>query len=118
MFKKILFLILLVPVAHSEILELTCEVPMPIHIVYDFEKKEGYVNVPDDDGVWLTESGKQKIKKLDKIGDYYRIQTRGVMTNSYYVNRITLRAVMTYATNYAISGQCEKGLKTYDKYQI
>ena len=117
--KKILFFIILIsPNIDAEILELTCEVPMPVHIVYDFEKKEGYVNVPDDDGVWMTESGKQKIKKLEKIGDYYRIQLRGVMTNSYYVNRITLRAVMTYATNYAISGQCEKGLKTYDKYQI
>ena len=67
--KKILFLILLVPVAHSEILELTCEVPMPIHVVYDFDSGEGYLDLPND-GLFIKKGreGKQKLADSLKEG--------------------------------------------------
>ena len=117
MFKKILFLILLVPIAHSEILELTCEVPMPVHIVYDFEKEEGYTNMPSISSDYnLRKGGKRPISKVEIKGDYYVFQNKTIHTVS--VNRITLEASMLVKGLVYISGSCEKGLKTYEKYQI
>ena len=117
MFKKILFLILLVPVAHSEILELTCEVPMPIHIVYDFEKEEGYTNMPNQSSdLFIRKGGKRAISKALIEGDYYVFQNKSIHT--VWVNRITLKEMFYTQGGSYVTGSCEKGLKTYDKYQI
>ncbi len=121
MFKKILFLILLVPVAHSEILELTCEVPMPVHIVYDFETNEGFLNFPQNNEIFLGSKfgGKIEISKFEKIGDYYEFTIKK-LKHTMSINRFTLKAMfyITRPTRYFTDGQCEKGLKTYDKYLI
>tara|TARA_B100000963_G_scaffold259561_1_gene227781 strand:+ start:1456 stop:1812 length:357 start_codon:yes stop_codon:yes gene_type:complete len=118
MFKKILFLLLLVPIAHSEILELTCEVGIPIHVVYDFETNEGYLNIPND-GFFIPKRhvGKKKIHDFRIIGDWYIFNTKTSVGIN--VNRITLNAYLKtlFEPKYH-DGKCEKGLKTYDKYQI
>jgi len=118
MFKKVLFLILLVPEAYSGVLELTCEVPMPIHVVYDFDTGEGYLDLPDD-GLFIKKGreGKQKITKFREVGDYYIFSLKH--PHEIEINRITLRASFEKHPNPMRSdGQCVKGLKTYDKYQI
>ncbi len=118
MFKRILFLILFVPIAHSEILELTCEVPMPIHVVYDFKTNEGYLDLPDD-GLFIKpgRSGKQKITKFKAVGDYYIFTLKH--PHEIEINRITLRASFEKHPNPMRSdGQCVKGLKTIGKYKI
>ena len=93
---------------------------MPIHIVYDFEKKEGYMNMPSSD-YFLDKGGKRPISKVEIKGDYYIFHNKTI--HEVTVNRITLRAtldvVMGVASRFQyVSGSCEKGLKTYDKYQI
>lgn len=116
--KKILFFIILIsPNIDAEILELTCEVPMPIHIVYDFEKEEGYTNMPNQSSdLLIRKGGKRAISKALIEGDYYVFQNKSIHT--VWVNRITLKGMFYTKGGSFVTGSCEKGLKTYDKYQI
>lgn len=117
--KKILFFIIFIaPNIDAEILELTCEVGVPVHIVYDFETGEGYMNLPDDGyDIPKRHAGKQKITKFKTYGDWYIFYNKTAIYVR--VNRITLGAVLiTVLDPQYQDGKCEKGLKTYDKYQI
>ena len=130
--KLFLTLLLISPLAKSEILELTCESAFPFQISYNFETKEGFVIHADNlDAIdrfetkSITQSkGKQLIKELVIKGDYYAIyhKSRLAAQGIYhiYVNRKNLNFWVQSGTggNRAFSGKCTQGLHELLEYQI
>ena len=130
--KLFLTLLLISPLAKSEILELTCESAFPFQITYNFETKEGFVIHPDNlDAIdrletkSITQSkGKQPIKELLIKGDYYVIYHKGraALQGMYhiYVNRKNLNFWVQASTggNKTFSGKCTQGIHELPDYQI
>ena len=132
--KLFLTLLLISPLAKSEILELTCESAFPFQITYNFETKEGVINYLEDYSL-LEKSvssisgglkrvfpfGKEKIKKFSKEGIYYVIkQGKKLESKTLYINRKNLKfAYDVYmGGRQIITGQCLKEMNELNKYQI
>ena len=132
--KLFLTLLLISPLAKSEILELTCESAFPFQITYNFETKEGVINYLENYSLLeKSESsisgglkrvfpfGKEKIKKFSKEGIYYVIkQGKKLESKTLYINRKNLKfAYDVYmGGRQVITGQCLKEMNELNKYQI
>ena len=132
--KLFLTLLLISPLAKSEMLELTCESAFPFQITYNFETKEGVINYLEDYSL-LEKSvssisgglkrvfpfGKEKIKKFSKEGIYYVIkQGKKLESKTLYINRKNLKFAydVHMGGKQVITGQCLKEMNELNKYQI
>ena len=132
--KLFLTLLLISPLAKSEMLELTCESAFPFQITYNFETKEGVINYLEDYSL-LEKSvssisgglkrvfpfGKEKIKKFSKEGIYYVIkQGKKLESKTLYINRKNLKFAydVSMGGRQVITGQCLKEMNELNKYQI
>ena len=129
--KLFLTLLLISPLAKSEILELTCESSFPFQISYNFETKEGFVIHPDNLGAidrletkGITQvKGKQSPKDSAIKGDYYVIFHKGRVAkygyHHIYINRRNLNFwAQTGNGNMTFSGKCIQGIHKLPDYQI
>ena len=122
--KLFLTLLLLSPLAKSEMLELTCESAFPFWVSVDLDTKEGTITFPEN-----TEElkrflalypGIKKIRSLQIKSDYYVLryakQGQGGLLfinrkNLYFLNRITY--------DVETSGTCAQGIHDFPtEYQI
>jgi len=122
--KKLLALLLLSPLVVSEEgnnnLKVTCELPMPLYINYDFNNDMGEVNFytklfPDSSPNKFKKN--YKIKKITKDDEIYEITFNKFQL---VINRYTMKAWMT-VNHFALrtfDGQCFKGFKEYTEKQI
>jgi len=132
--KLFLTLLLISPLAKSEILELTCESAFPFQISYNFDTKDGVINYLENyDSLQKSQTnisgglkrvfpfGKEDIKKFTKEGNYYVIkQGKTFESKTLYINRKNLKfAFDVYLGGRVIlNGQCLKGIHELPEYQI
>ena len=128
MFKKILFLFLLVPVAHSEILELTCEFIVPLYIKINLTSNSGSIRVVDDienlkKGSYELNTKSASIYLYGNEDSYqYSFRFRGrndreVNLTDLYINKKTHSgyiAVPGVGGVERFQGKCSKGIKEYN----
>ena len=126
--KLFLTLLLISPLAKSEILELTCESALPFQITYNFETKEGYLihsdNLDTIDGnfprLLRSLKGKQSLGRLVTKGDYYVIYQRKTLNaqglHHIYINRKNLYFWIQGVV--PIFGKCKQGIHELPDYKI
>jgi len=126
----LLSLLIISPLAKSEMLELTCTSAFPFWVSVDLATKKGtvtYVDFPIDDA-FLNKAGrrfKPEIKKFLTLGDYYVIYNGGIPANHrnpphrLAINRKNLNFFLEIGSDLVSrSGTCEIGIKALPNYQI
>ena len=132
--KLFLTLLLISPLAKSEVLELTCESAFPFWVSLDLSKSSGVVTYPENNNELdkrgevkttqhLRRAGEYEIKKFDMQGDFYVFRLGGPLKepgrHNTYINRKNLKfLVFVYDAQYAREGKCKKGIHELPEYQI
>ncbi|MDA9143174.1 hypothetical protein N9N99_01235 [Gammaproteobacteria bacterium] len=128
--KLFLTLLLISPLAKSEILELTCESAFPFWVSVNLDSKEGtikYADISADDGFLngVKEFGgtTTKIRSFEIEGDHYAIYIGRLISKSgrynLFINRRNLDFFIAFgAASKVTGGTCIKGIHELPEYQI
>ena len=121
--KLFLTLLLISPLAKSEVLELTCESAFPFWVSVDLDSKEGTITFPENtkelDKVAHPYSGIKKIRSLQTKSDYYvlRYGSKG-RGGILFINRKNLYFLNSIINDVETSGTCAQGINEFPEYQI
>ncbi|MDA9044889.1 hypothetical protein N9H95_03205 [Gammaproteobacteria bacterium] len=125
--KLFLTLLLISPLAKSEILELTCESAFPFWVSVNLDTLKGQLTYPELttkdsylSGIREYE-GITEIRKFKIEGDYYVAYNGriGPKHHHLFINRRNLKFYLRYSANLSVrEGVCKKGIHELPEYQI
>ena len=124
--KLFLTLLLVSPLAKSEMLELTCESAFPFWVSVDLDSKEGTITFPENTKeldklgqVAHPYSGIKKIRSLQTKSDYYVVMYGSKFRGGIlFINRINLYFLNAAINDVETSGTCTQGIDELPEYQI
>ena len=121
--KLFLTLLLISPLAKSEILELTCESAFPFWVSVDLDSKKGTITFPENtkelDKITHAYSGVKKIRSLQTKSDYYVAHYGSKLRGGIlFINRINLYFINMTVNDVETSGTCTQGINELPEYQI
>ena len=121
--KLFLTLLIISPLAKSEVLELTCESAFPFWVSIDLDSKEGTITFPENikelDRLIVLFPGVKKIRSLQTKSDYYvlRYGSKG-RGGILFINRKNLYFINSIINDVETSGTCAQGINEFPEYQI
>ena len=127
--KLFITLLLISPLAKSEILELTCESAFPFWVSINLDTLEGQLTYPEittEDSMLSgikNYEGITEIREFKIEGDHYvAYNGRAFGKKSHhhlFINRRNLNFYLRYSNNFSIrEGVCKKGIHELPEYQI
>ena len=127
--KLFLTLLLISPLAKSEMLELTCESAFPFWVSVNLDTLEGQLTYPEittEDSLLSgikNYEGITEIRKFKIEGDYYVAYNGRALgkksLHHLFINRRNLNFYLRYSANVSVrEGVCKKGIHELPEYQI